>query len=320
MRPRLVNPIALTLVGLLTVLYDSHGESSLFNACIRVNVSSPHHATIRMDLLRLHCTVAVQSVIRYPWASDLSEIVVLNDVFPYTVVREPPIGSISTYVRMHQYIKNILSHSGCESVGCVVQTINRGVWNITEPPIIYGAGPPIGINSYGVDETIQKTSASCTGLSVFLVTALRMAAIPARIAGVLHWKWGRNVCPLGDASPECGNHSWVEVYDPSLGWSFVDQRRIDLQSLPLNSAWFYPYPAKRNTTPFSRNYSIRAASFLNPTFLIQQGYPVGDHVFMAEYYPMAWDWGDRSVYGWDVSASYNNRQASESAFQLDESK
>ena len=47
---------------------------------------------------------------------------------------------------------------------------------------------------------MRQHMASCTGLSVLLVDALRAAGIPARFAGTPAWHDDR------------GNHSWVEVW------------------------------------------------------------------------------------------------------------
>jgi len=51
------------------------------------------------------------------------------------------------------------------------------------------------------EEIIDKGGASCTGMSILFVDALRSAGIPARVAGVEGWKNDINN----------GNHDWVEV-------------------------------------------------------------------------------------------------------------
>ena len=48
-------------------------------------------------------------------------------------------------------------------------------------------------------ESMRQGMASCTGLSVLLVDALRAVGIPARFAGTAAWHDDR------------GNHSWTEV-------------------------------------------------------------------------------------------------------------
>jgi hypothetical protein len=267
--------------------------------CIRLN--SPTGAL--PDLIRLHCESVHEALLQSPWGS-LSESLILNDVFPFTALREPPISSESIYRKLRAHVWNILTNAPlCQRVDCVVERLNTYVWDITTPPIVFEAAAPNQLNSYSVEETLERRNSSCTGLSVFLVTALRMAGVPARIAGVPHWNLGPSACPLGDASPSCGNHNWVEVYIPNTGWSFVDQRRPDLQVLPLNTSWFYPDHIQGNTAPYNGNHSVYSVSFRDPDEL-GDDYPTGVGVSPADHFPMVWDWDDRTVYAWDVSASY----------------
>merc|ERR1712072_1226485 len=78
-----------------------------------------------------------------------------------------------------------------------------------QTPLIYD---PMSVIDYGY--------ASCTGLSILLVDALRSVGVPARIAGTPAWH--------GNVSD--GNHNWVEVWlGPGQGlhgeaWSFIESK------------------------------------------------------------------------------------------------
>eukprot|EP00391_Amoebophrya_sp_Ameob2_P011916 CAMPEP_0178985184 /NCGR_PEP_ID=MMETSP0795-20121207/2013_1 /TAXON_ID=88552 /ORGANISM="Amoebophrya sp., Strain Ameob2" /LENGTH=650 /DNA_ID=CAMNT_0020676117 /DNA_START=214 /DNA_END=2166 /DNA_ORIENTATION=+ len=93
-------------------------------------------------------------------------------------------------------------------------------------PIVFIPSGYDGINNYDVFDFLNGTNtdgvtgSSCTGQAVFMVALFRTLGIPARAAGVPHWKKGAEECPLGDASEGCGNHNWVEVWDGSK-WHFL---------------------------------------------------------------------------------------------------
>lgn len=72
-------------------------------------------------------------------------------------------------------------------------------------------------------ESIRQGMATCTGLSIMLVDALRAVGVPSRLAGIAAWP-GRG-----------GNHTWVEVWDKGR-WHFVGAAEPDANG--LNHAWF----------------------------------------------------------------------------------
>ena len=93
----------------------------------------------------------------------------------------------------------------------VVKQINQQIWmalgkskpgtNETKPiKFVSGQTPlifdPMSIIAFGY--------ASCTGLSILFVFALRAAGVPARLAGTPAW----------NGNAEHGNHNWVEVWTP----------------------------------------------------------------------------------------------------------
>ena len=64
-----------------------------------------------------------------------------------------------------------------------------------------------------VMSTITFGFASCTGVSIMFVDALRAVGVPARLVGTPAW----------NGMIQNGNHNWVEVYTgPEAGWSFME--------------------------------------------------------------------------------------------------
>ena len=85
--------------------------------------------------------------------------------------------------------------------------------------------------------TLLYGYASCTGVSILFVDALRTIGIPARVVGTPAWH--------GDHAQ--GNHNWVEVFvgdprgepwaDPDTGqsWAFIEAlpAGVSVAALPL---------------------------------------------------------------------------------------
>ena len=256
---------------------------------------------------------ALSTRTQFPWSSQIPELLFLNDVLPYGVLREPrdawwragPLGGLSGVANLADFAKSLVQH--CGDITCAAMALNTAVWNITEPAIVFEAAPANTLNSYGVFETAAKKKSSCTGLSIFLVSALRSVVIPARLAGTPHWSRGRQLCPHGDSDPACGNHNWVEVWVPEAGgWSFIDQRRPDFSVLPLNQSFFSPLQTNEQRGQDAL-HSIYASSFATTYWLANMGaanYPAGRDVEPADHFAMVWDLADLSVAAWDVTRAY----------------
>jgi len=155
---------------------------------------------------------------------------------PYAALSEPRDKSLSKDFqnKLESHVDKYVTKDATLSQAAVV--LNTKAYAITNPPIIFQAAAPNKVNAYSPYQVVQNKSSSCTGESVFLVYALRLAGIPARVAGVPHWNRGPQLCPLKDKSPKCGNHNWVEVFTEKGEWAFLDQNTAN----PLNKAWFVP--------------------------------------------------------------------------------
>lgn len=257
-------------------------------------------------LLDTHCRHLMGSLAKRKWTrnSSFTRSLILNDIAPFTVLTETPFTDEYRRNIFLKYLEYISETSSCDTVECISLELNRKIWSVRKPSIIFEPAPPNNLNSYSVNETWSRGNGSCTSMSVFLITGLRLLGVPARIAGTPHWQLGPQKCPLGDASDACGNHNWVEVYVPHKGWSFLDQRRPDQRVLPLNQSWFYPEWTNGVSKSHQGNHSIYAASFVPINELNDLDYPVGSHVLPANHFPLAWDWANFAVPAWDVSESY----------------
>eukprot|EP00299_Pterocystis_sp_00344_P012314 c5892_g1_i2.p1 GENE.c5892_g1_i2~~c5892_g1_i2.p1 ORF type:complete len:227 (-),score=51.11 c5892_g1_i2:26-706(-) len=170
-----------------------------------------------------------------------------------------------------------------KSISEAVQVLNRDIWtqhgwNITFVP---NQTP----YSLAVFDVISHGNASCSGLSIFLVSACRSVGIPARVVGTPHWHRNSSECPHGDEDDNCGNHDWVEIWDGK--WYFTGAH--EYTTAGLDNAWFYPYPAKYQT-PQSGNHSIYGTSWLRTSLS----------------FPMVWDVNNSYISAVDVTANYLN--------------
>ena len=288
-----------------SLLWVAHSNVTVED-CVGVNADHLLHP-VSSDIVQSHCERIVGLLDSTPWAKEIAQTdsLVLNDVVPFTVATEPPFIDTNRRRLLTEYVDYAVS--GCHDVVCVALALNEKVWLVREPTIVFEAAAANQLNSYSVNETWDRGNGSCTAMSVFLITALRLAGVPARLVGTPHWNLGPAICPDGDASAACGNHNWVEVYVPTKGWSFIDQRRPDQQILPLNESWFSPDWLMG--LDGSMNHSVFAVSFIQASIVERDdSYPKGTGVEVADHFPMAWDWNNHVLPAWDVSFAYRTFQ------------
>jgi len=170
-----------------------------------------------------------------------------------------------------------------QSIEEVVTILNDKLWSVLRPqgeikfkgeqtPLIYD---PMSVIDYGY--------ASCTGLSILLVDALRSVGVPARIAGTPAWH--------GNMSD--GNHNWVEVWlGPGQGlhgeaWSFIESK---------------PAGGNENFTDPCDKWFCNPSHFDGKTEAFAPQYHRQSN---ATFYPMAWDVQNENVPGVDRTDYYN---------------
>jgi hypothetical protein len=120
-------------------------------------------------------------------------------------------------------------------------------------------------------ETIKEGMATCTGLSIMLVSACRAVGIPARIVGTPMWM------------RKNGNHTWVEVWDGQ--WFFLGAAEPD-KSKELNKGWFVGNASKARSDLWM--HRIYAVSYKKT----------------KQHYPILWDLNIKYISAIDVSKRY----------------
>ncbi|MEJ5170171.1 MAG: transglutaminase-like domain-containing protein [Fimbriimonadales bacterium] len=123
-------------------------------------------------------------------------------------------------------------------------------------------------------ETIRLKYASCTGLSILLVDALRSVGVPARLAGVYLW------------TDRSGNHTWVEVWDGSE-WRYLGAAEPG----PPDSTWFSEKAAKADGS--RREFAVWAVRF-------ERG---------ADTFPVSWRRDPADIPAENVTERYQRVQA-----------
>ena len=218
--------------------------------------------TMRLDLLRENVTYALRARAEFPWAQALPDSVFLNDVLPYAVVDE-----VRYSWRRDFYERFAPRVKGCTDIRAALDTVNR----ILPSAVGVEYNTLREKTNQSPSESMRQGMASCTGLSILLVDALRSVGIPARFAGTASWHDDR------------GNHSWTEVRLDD-GWHFTEF----YQPSALDRAWFLADAGQ--AVPGERKYAIYAVSFR----------PTGD------WFPMVWNEESRDIHAEDVSQSYRD--------------
>jgi hypothetical protein len=148
------------------------------------------------------------------WGGKIPQPVFLDSVVPYASVTEP-----RRSMRAEFQTKYLPLVAKTKTPGEAALAINKTLFK--DYKVVYNTrrlrtdqSPP---------ESIAQGMATCTGLSIMLVDALRAVGVPSRLAGIPSWP-GRG-----------GNHTWVEVWDGGR-WHFIGAAEPDDKG--LNHAWF----------------------------------------------------------------------------------
>ncbi|XOV76618.1 MAG: transglutaminase domain-containing protein [Phycisphaerales bacterium] len=115
--------------------------------------------------------VALRARETYPWATDLSDDLFLNDVLPYATLDEP---RVLARERVHDLAADIVKDATTAEEAA--QALNRELFKLTG---VRYSTQRLRANQNSA-ETLDTGLASCTGLSILLVDACRSVGIPAR--------------------------------------------------------------------------------------------------------------------------------------------
>jgi transglutaminase-like putative cysteine protease len=145
--------------------------------------------------------MALDTKIRYPWTNSIPRHIFMEYVLPYCVVNEARTHWRPLVYDAIQPTLQRLVDDNSSTMEQVVREINKDLWtalgkpslfyndqgevSIRKDPIVFKAGQTPLI--YDPMSILQYGYASCTGLSILLVDALRCAGIPARLVGTRCW-------------------------------------------------------------------------------------------------------------------------------------
>jgi transglutaminase-like putative cysteine protease len=219
-------------------------------------------------------SVSTRSV--YPWAMAVSRDLFLEYVVPYASVNE---GRNNWRPLLLEAVRTLLGDAESTArltTADVAAIINNGLWSgVLGKPIEFKSSQTPVI--YDPMSSITFGFASCTGISLLYIDALRSAGIAARLAGTPAWN--------RDASH--GNHNWVELWLPERGeWAFVEggpAGGADETLFDPCDKWF-----------------CEPGHFANGTMVFAARFDQSS----STRYPMAWDPHNTEIPGEDRSAYY----------------
>lgn len=220
--------------------------------------------TLPAELIASNVDYALRARTEFSWTAALPDSIFLNEVLPYAVVDEPRedwrpkfYEIFAPKVRGAKDIReaiDLVNRDLNKTVGVEYNTLRRRT-------------------NQNASESMEQGMASCTGLSIILVEALRSVGIPARFAGTAAWHDDR------------GNHSWVEVWIDGK-WYFTEFYP-DPQG--LDYSWFLADAGQGSAA--DREHAIFAVSY-KPT---------------GEAFPMVWSPESQEVHGVNVTDRYTAR-------------
>jgi len=258
-----------------------NGEDNATRICLtRYLVSNmppwdvENRGTLELGILRTTVELAMEARKSHSWAAGVPWPLFKDWVLPYASVNE----ARSDWRRLFRsaLAPLVVNATGLQEA---VQLVNRHAWSAVRPwgrivfkhqqtPLIYD---PMSTIAYGF--------ASCTGISIVLIDALRSVGVPARLAGTPAWN--------GDVA--AGNHNWVEVWlgaesGEDDGWVFMEGAPAGGGSLSNPcSKWFCSAAKMAGTEVFAARFDRRASDTI---------------------YPMSWDLDNQHVPGVNRTAYY----------------
>jgi hypothetical protein len=214
----------------------------------------------------------------FPWAAGVSRSAFNDYVLPYANVNE---ARNNWRPLLYRLLAPLVAGDNVTTLEDAADAINAGMWKALgreDKPIVFKSEQTPLI--YDPMSTIVYGFASCTGVSILYVDALRSVGIPARVVGTPAW----------NGKESNGNHNWVEVLLEG-GWSFNE-------AAPAG-------PGEKFGTPCDKWFCTKAK------FVAGAAPANATEVFAAKFsqtgktrFPMAWDLQNKDVPGIDRSAYY----------------
>lgn len=237
-----------------------------------------NQGTLELGILEPTVNISLAARKDFSWTSAVPKDVWLNYVLPYANVNE---GRSNWRQLFSDVLKPIVTNSSATSLADVALLVNKVMWSALRPqgsvvfkseqtPLIYD---PMSTLVYGY--------ASCTGISILYVDALRSVGVPARLVGTPAW----------NGKEANGNHNWVEVYLgeglAGTAWSFIE-------GAPAGGGETFTNPCDKwycNPAHFDGQTKVFAAQW--------------DRQSNSTSYPMSWDLSNENVPGVNQTDYYN---------------
>ena len=249
--------------------FDKANNETLFNGGIVI-------PTVNISLLARNT---------YIWAAKVPKDIFYDYVLPYASVNEARTNWRQLIwdkltPEVNKYLLSIDANVN-NLFELIARFVNSKMWKLLAPKNV----DSIAFKSsqtpliYDPMSTMMFGYASCTGISILYIDALRTLGIPARLVGTPAW----------NGNVTSGNHNWVEVWlgdDESAGWKFIE-------GMPAGG------PGETFENPCDKWFCDNAHF---------NGY--NTKVFAARfnhsevYYPMAWDLKNVDIPGEDRSEYY----------------
>jgi hypothetical protein len=147
---------------------------------------------LTLGLFRENLDQAFTARDKYPWTKALDRELFFNEVLPHAVVNET---RDPWRKQLRELFDPLLTDS--KNVRDAATVVGSRIAELTG--VKYDTKREKACQSPA--ESMRQHMASCTGLSILMVDALRACGVPARLAGIPMW-----------GSLE-GNHTWVEIHD-----------------------------------------------------------------------------------------------------------
>jgi len=237
--------------------------------------SGPDTDGLEDGIVTLGLNTSLAALQNYEWAAGMDQ-----DIFNEYVAAYASVNEARTNIRplLSEAMGSIIDAADERptDIAGVVSLINSNMWkeetnNLGKTVVFKSSQTPL---IYDPMSTLVYGYASCTGVSILFVDALRSVGVPARVAGTPAW----------NGVYENGNHNWIEVYDGGV-WNFLEAAPAgggETLTNPCDKWFCSPSKMANGTTFFAARWDKTRGTV----------------------YPMAWDLDNLEVPGDDRTDYY----------------
>jgi hypothetical protein len=225
---------------------------------------------------------ALQAKVMYPYTDELPKHVWQEYVLNYASANE---ARSNWRPLLHDSLSHLVPANGTDMPGAVL-SLNRHMWTVLSPKatdkiVFVGSQTPLIFDPMSV---LVYGFASCTGLAILLVSALRSVGVPSRLVGTPAWHQDRS----------SGNHNWLEVFHNG-GWIFMEPTALK------DPEWVDGL----DEDP-CRRWFCNKANFPDDPVTATRVYAARlERRTPSSYYPLAWELEQEGVPGEEVTTYYH---------------